>query len=457
MPSALHGWQSFPLVNWELAGEAAAGSCPAAERQATIHPVNVRETVLIPIRWLPVRKVLCCTALLCASFGVHAATFAASPSVHPMPPIRHVFLITLENKNFSQTFGPHSSAPYLAKTLRAKGALLTQYYGTGHNSLDNYVAMMSGQASTPQTSADCPIYASFHQTGMAPDGQAVGQGCVYPRDVETLANQLMAAGLTWKGYMEDMGNDPARESATCGHPPLNAPDLTEEAEAPSAAVPGGDMYATRHDPFMYFKSIIDSPVCRQDVVNLRELRTDLRSVATTPNFSFITPNLCDDGHDSPCANGQPGGLKSVNVFLQKWIPLIMESPAYKKDGLIIINFDEGGDGKIVRSGNDVAVTVYGASCCGEQEGPNLGRKYPIVVSHTSHGRRITVTTLSYGGDRTGALLLSRFIRPGTVSDVPYNHYSLLKSLEEIFGIHQYLGYAGQRGLAAFGPDVFAGN
>ncbi len=74
----------------------------------------------------------------------------------------------------------------------------------------------------------------------------------------------------------------------------------------------------------------------------------------------------------------------------------------------------------------------------------------------SHGRLITIRTLSYGGDRPGALLLSKYIRPGTVSNVPYNHYSLLKSLEEIFGIHEYLGYAGQKGLVPFGSDVFTG-
>ena len=407
--------------------------------------------------WLSAGLFGACAAVLLAVPGPRCA--ASTPGANPsaLPPIRHVFLITLENKNYSDTFGADSEAPYMADTLKAEGALLTEYYGTGHNSLDNYIAMMSGQASTPQTSNDCNVFADFRQTGTAPDGQAVGQGCVYPAGVETLANQLMAAGLTWKGYMEDMGNDPARESATCGHPPLNAPDLTQEAEAPSAAVPGGDMYATRHDPFMYFHAIIDSPVCHQDVVNLRELKADLRSVATTPNFSFITPNLCDDGHDSPCANGQPGGLTSVNVFLREWIPVILSSPAYRKDGLIIINFDEGGNGKIVRSGNEIAVTVYGASCCGEQEGPNLGRKYPVVTIHTSHGHRVTETTLSFGGDRTGALLLSKYIRPGTVSNVPYNHYSLLKSIEEIFGIHEYLGYAGQKGLVPFGPDVFTGN
>ena len=376
---------------------------------------------------------------------------AAEPA---LPQIRHVFVITLENKNFSATFGPHSDAPYLSQTLRAKGALLTQYYGTGHNSLDNYVAMMSGQASTPQTAMDCHTYVDFHRTGTAADGQAGGQGCIYPASVKTLANQLSAAGLTWKGYMEDMGNDPARESSTCGHPSLNTQDLTQRAEAPSAAIPEGDMYATRHNPFMYFHAIIDEPFCKDDVVNLRQLTSDLHSIDTTPNFSFITPNLCDDGHDSPCANGGPGGLRSINVFLQKWIPVILHSPAYKKDGLIIINFDEGGSGKIEQTSTGIVATVYGEFCCHQQEGPNLDMKFPVEATVMSHGKRVTRKTLNFGGDRTGALVLSRYIRPGTVSNVPYNHYSLLKSLEEIFGIREYLGYAGQEGLVAFGPDVF---
>jgi phosphatidylinositol-3-phosphatase len=386
--------------------------------------------------------------------GTHASSSHARPADAAIPPIRHVFVITLENKNFSATFGAHSDAPYLARTLRARGALLTRYYGTGHDSLDNYIAMISGQASTPQTAADCHTYSDLHQTGLASDGQVGGQGCVYPSSVMTLANQLSAAGLTWKGYMEDMGNDPARESSTCGHPQLNALDLTQKAEAPSAANPMGDMYATRHDPFMYFHSIIDQPSCNKDVVNIRQLASDLRSLDTTPNFSFITPNLCDDGHDSPCANGAPGGLKSINVFLRKWIPMIVDSPAYNVDGLIIINFDEGGAGKIEQTRTGTLTTVYGEFCCDQQEGPNLGLDYPVEASHVLHGQRITKKTLAYGGDRTGALLLSKYIRPATVSNVPYNHYSLLKSLEDIFGIDEYLGYAGQKGLVAFGSDVF---
>lgn len=89
------------------------------------------------------------TGACCALFLTAAAGFTASAAVvrkaAALPPIRHVFVITLENKNYSDTFGPNSQAPYLAKTLRAQGALLTRYYGTGHDSLDNYIAMMGAR------------------------------------------------------------------------------------------------------------------------------------------------------------------------------------------------------------------------------------------------------------------------------------------------------------------------
>ncbi|HEX9129848.1 MAG TPA: alkaline phosphatase family protein, partial [Gemmatimonadaceae bacterium] len=78
-----------------------------------------------------------------------------------------------------------------------------------------------------------------------------------------------------------------------------------------------------------------------------------------------------------------------------------------------------------------------SACCGEPPGPN-------TINPGVNGP---------GGGRTGAVLLSRFIKPGTVSNVPYNHYALLRSIEDVFGLH-HLGYAGQPGLASFGRDVF---
>jgi phosphatidylinositol-3-phosphatase len=377
-----------------------------------------------------------------------------TPAPHGLQSIRHVFVITLENESYNTTFGANSPAPYLSQTLAGQGALLTQYYGTGHVSLDNYIAMLSGQPSSTQTRVDCGTYQDFAMTGTSSDGLAIGTGCVYPATVKALPDQLTAAGFTWKAYMEDMGNDPSREAAACGHPTLNTADLTQSPEAPSAGVPLGDQYATRHDPFMYFHSIIDSSNCTKDVVPLPALTSDLGSVATTANFTFITPNLCDDGHDAPCVTGQPGGLVSANTFLQKWVPLITQSPAYQQDGLLIINFDESAPASQTGTASTVTITFAGTTCCNQQPGPNV--TYPASLPlGTLGGVTYSEVLAAPGGDNTGAVLLSKFIRAGTVSNTPYNHYSLLRTIEDIFVPGTYLGYAGASGLRSMGSDVFA--
>src|SRR4051812_17110090 len=218
--------------------------------------------------------------------------------------------------------------------------------------------------------------------------------------------------------MEDMGKDPNRESATCGHPPIGTVDPTEVATPI-------DQYATKHDPFVYFHAILDTDWCKRNVVPLTRLEDALKSVDLTPNYTFIVPNLCHDGHDRPCKNGEPGSLTSANNFLQEWIPRITSSPAYKADGLILILFDE-------------ALSINAEACCNEASGPNTAK----------------AGVNGPGGGRTGAVLLSRFIKPGTVTNVPYNHYSMLRTIEDIFGL-SHLGYAGKSGLASFGKDVFS--
>jgi phosphatidylinositol-3-phosphatase len=399
---------------------------------------------------------------LFAAVGIAATEPLAAPA------IAHVFLIVLENKSFSNTFGSSRQDPYLQRTLPQQGALLTQYYGTGHSSLDNYIAMISGQSSTRETETDCEEFSDFAFKRLDPDGQAVGTGCVYPSQIKTLTDQLESAGLTWKGYMEDMGNDPARESPTCAHPALNAKDQTQAAEAPREGLSAGDQYAVRHNPFMYFHSIIDRPSCAHHVVNLNRLVEDLRSVSTTPNFSFITPNLCNDGHDGDgtgaagkgCVDGNPGGLTSADAFLKAWAPKILKSPAYKKDGLLMITFDEG-DFSTPETVTDpqtgkttITTRAAGEHCCGQRMGPNIVR--PVVQTFVESSKVTYLVEIEgYGGDRIGAVLLSRFIKPGTVSNAPYNHYSLLRSLEDIFHL-DHLGYATQPGLRTFGRDVFTG-
>ncbi|MEO6858935.1 MAG: alkaline phosphatase family protein [Solirubrobacteraceae bacterium] len=260
-----------------------------------------------------------------------------------------MFVIVLENENASTTFGPSSPAPYLAYTLTAAGAYVPNYYGIGHNSLDNYVAMVSGQAPNLTTQADCPVFVNVAPGTPASGGQVLGQGCVYPASVSTVAGQLQAKGLSWKGYMEDMGNNPVRDNGTtCAHPASGNPDQIQQA-SPT------DQYATRHNPFVYFHSIIDNTTnCQAHDVALSQLAGDLNSITATPSLSFITPNLCNDGHDAPCADGSPGGLPAADAFLRHWVPLIQSSAAYRQDGLLIIAFDE--------AAND------SSACCGEQSG-----------------------------------------------------------------------------------------
>lgn len=370
------------------------------------------------------------TAIACASVLVLALSAAttspgASRASFAPPKAGHIFILILENESYARSFGASSPAPYLAHELPAKGALLRKYYGIGHNSLDNYIALVSGQAPNVETQRDCKRFTEFvlAKPTLGDDGQAIGTGCVYPAMVPMLGDQLEAAGKSWRGYMQDLGNDKDKEVEECGHPPIGQSDPTTR-RTPS------DQYATKHNPFYYFHSLIDQrDRCAQHVVNLRHLEDDLKSIATTPNYSFITPNLCDDGHDAPCIDHAPGGLVQADGFLRKWVPKIMDSPAYKADGVLIITFDEASGPPGMDS----------SACCGEKGMPG---------SSTLPGGD------GPGGGVVGAVVLSPFVKPNTISDVPYNHYSTLRWVEDQFGL-PHLGYAAAPGLVTFGGDVFA--
>ena len=351
------------------------------------------------------RRLITALGLAIACVGCANASPGANDSVAPAAPaaaaaphaaaahsIKHVFVIVLENESYANTY-QHNPNPYLGKHLQRQGTLLTHYYGIGHYSLDNYIAMISGQAPNPTTSADCQMYNNFNNT-TAPatldsNGQAVGTGCVYPTNVKTLGDQLTAKHVSWRGYMDQMGNTPSREQARCGVPTLDSGgrDDTQTATA-------HDQYAARHNPFVYFHSLIDSGQCRQNVVNLKALPKALHHVKTTPQFSFITPNLCDDGHDAPChgkdtKGSSAGGLVSVDHFLSTWIPRIKASKAFKKNGLIIITSDE-------------SETSDTSSCCNEQPGPS--DPMPGITGP--------------GGGRVGTLLIGHCVRRGATMRSP---------------------------------------
>jgi hypothetical protein len=381
------------------------------------------------------------SALLLFALALGAGAMATPAGAHTrpykQPKIRHVFVIVLENEDFESTFGEPTQDPYLAQTLPAQGALLSQYYATGHESADNYISLISGQPPNPASQADCQLYDNLLLASEQPGGVEGGIGCVYPAPVANIGTQLSQAGLSWKAYEQDMGNDPARESAACGHPALEGKDETQQAES-------GDGYATRHDPFVYFHSVIDDEsYCDAHVVALGSptgampasalpgetgLAKDLKSARHTPSFSFITPNLCEDGHDFPCKN-QAGGasaLADIDSFLEAWVPKITSSPAFRRHGLLLITFDES-DGPESDS----------SSCCEELAGPDS--PLPGITGP--------------GGGRIGAVALSPFIKPGTVSSTPYNHYSALASIESLLGLGRLADAATVP--AIFGPDVFS--
>jgi hypothetical protein len=428
-----------------------------------------------------------CAALVLLLVGAAPVAGAAANGSHvtraALPPgkINHILVIELENEGYQATFGPGSPATYLNGTLRKKGELLQNYYGIGHDSLDNYIAQVSGQAPTEDTQADCAdngfAYADVTPGTPDPDqaanpGQVDGEGCVYPSSVKTIASQLDAKYppnpkthvASWRAYEQDMGNTPSRDGGTpdptggtdCGHPALGAPDTAEVATAQ-------DQYTTRHNPFVWFHSVIDNTAeCNANVVPLGTLGTngapspsghlahDLRSEATTPRFGFITPNLCNDGHDGTCAGpnstgGNVGGLTGADQFLAAWVPLIMDSPAYKHgDLLVVITFDE----------SEVGGAEADLACCGEQSGPN---------THAPGDAGDTADSQAPGGGQIGALLLnSKYIAPGSTDTTgSYDHYSALRSYEDLLGLttggtdgEGHLGFAAAKGLAPFGSDVF---
>jgi phosphatidylinositol-3-phosphatase len=323
--------------------------------------------------------------------------------------------------------------------------VLTKYYGIGHESNPNYVAMISGQAPNPTNQSDCEDYVDFEPSPAVFDprgnGQAVGQGCVYPANVPTLADQLSAKHVTWHGYMGDMGNDLTRDPDRCGQPASSFGTGMQDGTQSASAT---DQYAARHNPFVYFHSVIDSGSCERNVVPLTHLENDLTRISTTPQLSFIVPNLCDDGHDAPCtgkdARGKnTGGLASVDDFLSVYVPKIEASPAFQRDGLLLVLADESDN-----------ASMDATSCCGESPGPNS--PFPGIFVESGNGQ---------GGGLIGALAIGRCVRAGATDATPYNHYSLLRSLEDLYGVTTggsdnkgHLGMAGAAGLASFGPDLF---
>jgi hypothetical protein len=453
-------------------------------------------------------------ALLGAAALAGAQPAAAAPKANPYGVIKYVMVIDLENEDYNATFGPSSPAVYLNQTLLQLGELVPNYFGTSHVSLGNYISQVSGQETTVSTNNDCinlaslshpPVTGGFTDVTPGTDaadqtsypGQVVGDGCVFPaptatsKGARTIGDQLdekygqlpyhSHSPVFWRGYAEDMGNDLARDygspdklgGADCAHAPINGVDKSNSAEA-------ADQYATRHNPFVYFHSVIDDAKrCNAHVVPLGKvvvgtgaapdvftghLYNDLQHKGLTPRFMFVTPNLCNDGHDATCAGpntegGSAGGLVGADLWLKHWMPMIFASPAYQSGQmLVVITFDEAGidDARACPAANQAD--------CHSPTGPNVSNPGYSSLLGLFHLQTPPTQNYQYaGGGQIGAVMFNkRFIKGGTVNATGvYNHYSALRSYEDLLGItadgddgQGHLGYASTPGLQTFGPDVF---
>jgi hypothetical protein len=366
------------------------------------------------------------------SSGGKGGSPAAAPggSSSKLPPVKHVFVIMLSDQPYASVFGPSSQSGYLSRTLEHKGELLVRYYAVAHQQLANEIALISGQGPTVQTAANCPNYSPIAPATVGSDEQVTGTGCVYPSSTQTLVGQLAAKRMPWRAYLEGMGEGAGAESGgadgDCGHPALGAADPTS-----GATPPAGQAYATWRNPFVYFSSLTDAPACEADDVGLNQLSADLATPSRTPSFAYIVPDLCHDGSPTPCASGAPAGLGAAEGFLKRVVPEILRSKAYKESGLLAITVDQApssGEG------------ADSSSCCGQPQFPNLPASATGLAPE--------------GGGQVGALLLSPFIKGGGVSQEPYSHFSLLRTIEDLFGL-KHLGYAGLSKVSSFEPSMFS--
>lgn len=217
--------------------------------------------------------------------------------------IAHIFVIMDENQPASYIIN-NTYAPYI-NTLIKQSALATNYSGVTHPSLPNYLALTSG--STDGITTDC---------------NPPSAGCIV--NVKNIADLVAASGRTWKEYAESMPSSCYQYNA--------------------------GNYATKHNPFVYYSDIVNNQqLCASHVVPYTQMLTDLKSASTTPNFAFITPNLCNDMHNC--------GIAAGDSWLSKNVPIILNSPAFTTTrSLLVITWDEGN-----ASNNNVATIFAGSA------------------------------------------------------------------------------------------------
>jgi hypothetical protein len=295
--------------------------------------------------------------------------------------VKHVFVVSLASPGYEASFGSASQMPYLSETLRPTGDLLSNYSLLTGAALPNGIAAISGQPPSDATRDDCPAF-----------------DCIFPVETSTLADQLGIARFTWHAYMEEMVDETGKPQS-CVYPGPG------ETDTPPT---GG--YAVWQNPFAYFHSLLDLGECALNDVPLTELQASLKKADATPNYSYISADLCNAGVPGQCPEGAPEGAAAADAFLAQWVPKIVASPAFKKDGLLIVTFNQ------------------------------------LAPAETAAPASLATPR------QVGSLLVSPFASPGSTDGAPYGPYSLLRSVEDLFGL-THLGDAGGAKVRSFAPAL----
>ncbi|MGV1048050.1 MAG: alkaline phosphatase family protein [Solirubrobacterales bacterium] len=321
-------------------------------------------------------------------------------------PVKHVFVVSLASSGYDAAFGATPAMPYLASTLRPQGDLLTNFKLLDDAALPNSIAAISGQPPNDQTKADCPTYTEVPASAaVSKKGVVSGSGCVYPVSTLTIADQVYGIHFKWRAYMEGMA-DESGQPDTCVHP---------EPEAAETPVLGG--YSAKLNPFVYFHSLLDLGDCSTNDVPLTGLDKDLKKPETTANYTYISPSLCNAGVTGQCPAGSPDGAAAADAYLATLVPKILASPAYKADGLLIVTFG---------AANPV---------------PNPD---PALAPTPATDLKV------------GTLIVSPFITPGSTDGAPYDPYSLLRSVEDLWGLDP-LAKAGDAKVRSLAPQLASSN
>lgn len=219
----------------------------------------------------------------------------------------HIYVIVLENHDFDDAFDEERTA-FLNRLAHEQG-LATQYFGVTHPSLPNYLAMISGD--DHGVNDDAP---SCFASDLGP-----AQSCRHIQG-DSLVDSLEAAGLTFSAYLEGAPNDGALQQGFPG-PGANA------------------LYAQKHNPFIYFDQLAKDPSRLAKLKTFDALPLDL--AATAPNFSFIVPNQCHDGHGLPTCRDEAQLQRDYDAFVASTVALIRSSKNWTENSAIVITFDEG--------------------------------------------------------------------------------------------------------------------